>query len=152
MEVVAPAAPAAAAPAAAPAADGAAADVVAPAEGAAPASGAAPAAPAVKVEAPAADRETALRTQLHKREQDLTSREGKLKLTEDERTELEALRSLKGRAKEDAIGVLQELGLDAETVFKALQGGKVPMDPVARRALEKAEALDKELKEQRKAT
>lgn len=148
METAAPAAPAA--PAAA------------PAEGAAPTEGgAAPVVdangapvvetkPEVKVETPVIEqRETALRAQLHKREQELNARESKAKLSDEERTELVALRSLKGRAKEDAIGVLQELGLDAETVFRALQSGKGPMDPVARKALEKAEALEKQLEAQK---
>jgi len=129
-------------------------------EGDQPAGDGAPAAPAADAKpAPAPEpRETALRAQLHQRERqlaakeaDLAERETKAKLPDAERTELEALRALKSGAKTDIMGALEALGLTPEDIFKATKEGRAPLDPAAKKALERVEKLEKEAAERKEA-
>jgi hypothetical protein len=86
------------------------------------------------------------------KEADLAAREKALetkgKLPEAEAAELAELRSLKQSAKTDPIGYLEAGGLTAQEVFEAVKRGRAPVDPAAKAALEKAQALEKRLAEQ----
>jgi hypothetical protein len=91
------------------------------------------------------------RLALRQREAALAEREGKLKLAEAEATELAELRALRKHAPNDPLGALEAMGLTWEKVAEAVAKGRAPMDPAARAALEKAEALEKKLAAQEAA-
>lgn len=99
---------------------------------------------------PKAERDTAARVALRKAEAELAATRAEAAKAKEELAGLAKLKEARDRAKDDALAYLEAAGLTMEDVVKAGTKGE-RVDPVARQALEKAAALEKQLAEEKAA-
>jgi len=98
-------------------------------------------------ETPPDDKLTRVQDDLARRDRELYAREAALKAQE---VELNRWRELQGKANDDPLTVVRQLGIDPMSLAEKMLGGDgEPKQPTAQDALSRIEALEKQLQEER---